>query len=55
MFQGTINKIQAPNMRAMQKLDDARSKLEETNKEFETVRRKAKQAKLNFERVKQER
>ncbi len=42
-------------MRAMQKLDDARSKLEETNKEFETVRRKAKQAKLNFERVKQER
>ena len=42
-------------MRAMQKLDEARGKLEETNKEFETVRKKAKQAKMNFERVKQER
>ena len=42
-------------MRAMQKLDEARGKLEETNKEFETVRKRAKQAKMNFERVKQER
>ena len=47
--------LQAPNMRAMQKLDEARGKLEETNKEFETVRKRAKQAKMNFERVKQER
>ena len=47
--------IYAPNMRAMQKLDEARGKLEETNKEFEAARKKAKQAKLNFERVKQER
>jgi structural maintenance of chromosome 1 len=39
----------------MQKLDEARGKLEETNKEFEAARKKAKQAKLNFERVKQER
>ena len=42
-------------MRAMQKLDEAREKLEETNKEFDTARRKAKQAKINFERCKQER
>lgn len=54
-LQSTINRIQAPNMKAMQKLDEARGKLEETNKEFENIRKKAKQAKMNFERVKQER
>ena len=54
-LQATITKIQAPNMRAMQKLDEAREKLEETNKEFDNARRKAKQAKMNFERTKQER
>ena len=42
-------------MKAMQKLDEARGKLEETNKEFDNIRKKAKQAKMNFERVKQER
>ena len=42
--------FQAPNMRAMQKLDEAREKLEETNKEFDNARRKAKQAKMAFER-----
>merc|ERR1712107_361942 len=51
----TIHKIQVPNMKAMQKLDEAREKLEMANKGFDTVRRKAKQAKQNFERVKQER
>merc|ERR1712130_297692 len=51
----TIHKIQAPNMKAMQKLDEAREKLAGANKDFDTVRRKAKQAKQNFERVKQER
>ena len=54
-LQATITKIQAPNMRAMQKLDEAREKLEETNKEFDNARKKAKQAKINFERCKQER
>jgi structural maintenance of chromosome 1 len=49
----TIHKIQAPNMKAMQKLDEARDKLAEANKDFDAVRRKAKQAKQNFERVKQ--
>ena len=34
----------------MQKLDEAREKLEETNKEFDNARRKAKQAKMAFER-----
>merc|ERR1712110_353072 len=51
----TIHRIQAPNMKAMQKLDDAREKLQEANKDFETVRKRAKQAKNNFERIKQER
>merc|ERR1712123_281540 len=51
----TIHRIQAPNMKAMQKLDEAREELAEANKDFDNVRRKAKQAKMNFERVKQER
>ena len=42
-------------MRAIQKLDEAREKLEETNKEFDNARRKAKTAKMSFERIKQER
>merc|ERR1712073_182556 len=50
-----IHRIQAPNMKAMQKLDEAREKLQEANKDFETVRMRAKQAKNNFERIKQER
>merc|ERR1712113_936756 len=54
-LQSKITGIQAPNMRAMQKLDEAREKLEETNKEFDSARRKAKQAKMAFERAKQER
>ncbi len=54
-LQANIMRFQAPNMRAMQKLDEAREKLEETNKEFDSARRKAKQAKMAFERVKQER
>merc|ERR1719412_1553361 len=54
-LQSKITGIQAPNMRAMQKLDKAREKLEETNKEFDNARRKAKQAKMAFERVKAER
>ncbi|PSN35220.1 Structural maintenance of chromosomes protein 1A [Blattella germanica] len=40
---------------AMQKLDMAREKLQETNEEFETARRHARKAKQNFERVKKER
>ena len=41
-------------MKAMQKLDEARDKLAEANKDFDNVCRKAKQAKINFENVKQE-
>ena len=49
----TIHRIQAPNMKAMSKLEEAREKLAEANKDFESVRKKAKTAKQNFERTKQ--
>lgn len=39
----------------MHKLEMAREKLQETNEEFENARRRAKQAKKNFEKVKKER
>merc|ERR1712012_634914 len=54
-LQATIHRIQAPNMKAMHKLEEAREKLAEANKDFESVRKRAKQAKNNFERLKQER
>merc|ERR1711913_232602 len=34
----TIHRIQAPNMKAMQKLDEAREKLQEANKNFERIK-----------------
>ncbi|KAG0728282.1 Structural maintenance of chromosomes protein 1A [Chionoecetes opilio] len=51
----TIQRIQAPNMKAMQKLDLAREKLQETNSEFDNARKRAKKAKQIFERAKKER
>lgn len=53
--QNMIQRIQAPNMKAMQKLDAARNKLQETNEEFENARKKARQAKQKFDRIKKER
>lgn len=46
---------QAPNMKAMQKLDLAREKLQETNSEFDSARKRAKKAKQVFEKCKKER
>ena len=42
-------------MKAMQKLDLAREKLQETNSEFDNARKRAKKAKQAFERAKKER
>lgn len=50
-----LQKIQAPNMKAIEKLELARGKLQVTNEEFEAARRKAKKAKINFEKIKKER
>lgn len=54
-LQNTIQRIQAPNMKAIQKLYLAKEKLQETNEEFEQSRKKAKKAKTQFERIKKER
>ncbi|XP_033326385.1 structural maintenance of chromosomes 1 [Megalopta genalis] len=54
-LQGTIQRLQAPNMKAIQKLYLAKEKLQETNEEFEQSRKKAKKAKTQFERIKKER
>ncbi|KAB7504239.1 Structural maintenance of chromosomes protein 1A, partial [Armadillidium nasatum] len=50
-----IQRIQAPNMKAMQKLEFAREKLHETNEEFDNARKRAKKSKQAFEKVKKER
>lgn len=54
-LQDTIMKIQAPNMKAIQKLEMAQGKLQSTNEEFEMLRRQNKAAKLAFEKIKAER
>ncbi|XP_029679640.1 structural maintenance of chromosomes protein 1A [Formica exsecta] len=54
-LQNTIQRIQAPNMKAIQKLYLAKEKLQETNEEFEQSRKKAKKAKTHFEKIKKER
>ncbi|EFX81640.1 hypothetical protein DAPPUDRAFT_211085 [Daphnia pulex] len=51
----TVQHIKAPNMRAVEKLDLAGEKLQETNTEFEKARAITKKAQQAFERVKQER
>ncbi|XP_052901996.1 structural maintenance of chromosomes protein 1A [Anopheles moucheti] len=51
----TLEKIQTPNMKAMQKLDRVTEKIHSTNEEFEVARKKAKKAKAAFEKVKNER
>jgi len=42
-------------MRAMQKLNEVREKVSMTNKAFETARKKARKAKIAFEKAKKER
>ena len=42
-------------MKAIQKLYIAREKLQETNEEFDSARKRAKKARQTFERVKKER
>ncbi|XP_063925873.1 structural maintenance of chromosomes protein 1A isoform X1 [Zophobas morio] len=54
-LQDTLTKIQAPNMRAIQKLELAQGKLQSTNEEFENLRKQNKKAKAAFERIKQQR
>ncbi|XP_065161475.1 structural maintenance of chromosomes protein 1A [Atheta coriaria] len=51
----TLMKIQAPNMKAIQKLELAQGKLQSTNEEFESLRKQNKKTKAAFERVKQQR
>lgn len=53
--QDTIERIQTPNMKAMQKLESVSEKIAATNEEFENARRRAKKAKAAFERVKNQR
>ncbi|KAF7267293.1 structural maintenance of chromosomes 1 [Rhynchophorus ferrugineus] len=51
-LQDTLTKIQAPNMKALEKLELAQGKLQSTNEEFENLRRQNKKAKAAFEKVK---
>lgn len=54
-MQSTLQRINAPNMKAMEKLDGVRERFQETSEEFENARKRAKRAKTNFEKIRKER
>lgn len=54
-MQHHLQRTQAPNMRAMEKLDGVKERLKETDTEFENARKRAKKAKMAFEKIKRER
>ena len=54
-MQNTLQRIIAPNMKAVEKLDTVKEKLQETTEEFEFARKKAKKAKNDFELVQKKR
>eukprot|EP00111_Clytia_hemisphaerica_P021741 TCONS_00063932-protein len=51
----TLSRIPAPNMKAVSKLGDVQNRLKETSDEFETTRKRARRAKMEFEAVQKER
>lgn len=51
----TLQRIAAPNMKALEKLETVKAKAQETSDEFETARKRAKKCKQAFERVRKER
>ncbi|XP_043916489.1 structural maintenance of chromosomes protein 1A [Protopterus annectens] len=53
--QSILQRIAAPNMKAMEKLESVRDKFQETSDEFEAARKRAKKAKQAFEQIKKER
>ncbi|KAF5912299.1 hypothetical protein HPG69_008930 [Diceros bicornis minor] len=52
--QSVLQRIAAPNMKAMEKLESVRDKFQETSDEFEAARKRAKKAKQAFEQIKKE-
>ena len=53
--QANLAKIAAPNLKANERMEQVRSKEDETSKEYEMALRKAKKARAAFDRVKNER
>ncbi|XP_066249055.1 structural maintenance of chromosomes protein 1A [Euwallacea similis] len=54
-LQDTLQSIQAPNMKALEKLEIAQGKLLSTNEEFENFRKQNRKAKAAFEKIKLQR
>nr|XP_022904438.1 structural maintenance of chromosomes protein 1A-like [Onthophagus taurus] len=54
-LQDSLSKIQAPNLRATQKWEAARAKLQSNNEEFESLRKQNRQVIRAFEKIKLQR
>lgn len=53
--QANLAKISAPNLKANERMEQVRSKEDETREEYENAVKKARKAQQSFERVKNER
>ena len=51
----TLSRINAPNMKALSKLDDVQSRLRETSNDFENTRKYARKTKMDYEAIQKER
>eukprot|EP00057_Strongylocentrotus_purpuratus_P031908 XP_786064.2 PREDICTED: structural maintenance of chromosomes protein 1A isoform X1 [Strongylocentrotus purpuratus] len=54
-MEATLQRIAAPNMKAMEKLDGVKERFQSTTEDFEAARKRAKKAKQNFEIIRKER
>jgi len=54
-MESTLQRIAAPNMKALEKLENVKVRCQETADEFEMARRRAKKCKQVFERIRKER
>lgn len=54
-MQTHLQRIQAPNLKALDKLDDVKTKFQTTSEEFESARKRAKKAKQKFETIRKQR
>ncbi|XP_071504723.1 structural maintenance of chromosomes protein 1A-like [Diadema antillarum] len=54
-MEATLQRIAAPNMKAMEKLDGVKERFQSTTEDFEAARKRAKKAKQQFEIIRKQR
>lgn len=55
VMMSNMQKLQTPNLRAVDKLDSVEERLRQTETQFEDTRHRARKAKMDFEKIKRSR